>query len=275
MLVVVTGGSGNLGAYVVRELLSAGHEVRVFDRVRPAANVKWVAGDIEDFGDVASVLSGADAVVHLAAIPAPGGFPDNVVFRNNVVGTYNVHEAAALHGIGRVVSTSSTAVYGWAYREREFAPEYLPIDEDHPCNPQDSYGVAKLCLERIAASFTARRDMETIVLRPGRVLLPDDTAELGRQGGQTSTRFDLFQYIDVRDLATAYRQAVEVSLPGNTALNLVADDSTCAEPLCEVLPKLMPEVASMASSLTGTAPGVSNLRAKKALQWQPSHSWRD
>lgn len=117
--------------------------------------------------------------------------------------------------------------------------------------------------------------METIVLRPGRVLLPDATAELGRQGGQTSTRFDLFQYIDVRDLATAYRQAVEVSLPGHAALNLVADDSTCAEPLCEVLPKLMPEVASMAASLIGVAPGVSNLRAKKALQWQPSHSWRD
>lgn len=277
MRIVVTGGSGKIGSYVARELAAAGHEVVNFDRAPPPADRpgRWFRGDVDDFGDVLAGLSGADAVAHLAAINMPGIAPNHVVFRTNVLGTYSVHEAAAAIGIRRVVCASSSAVLGWAYREREFAPEYLPVDEDHPLEPQDAYGTAKLCEEQIGRAFASRCGMETIFLRFPGVVTPEAAKALRAEGGVRQTRFDLGAYVDVRDAASAFRCALE--LPGlqHAAVYVCADDSRCAEPLCNVLPRLMPEIGDMAASLTGTRSGLSNRRAKDLLEWQPRHSWRN
>ncbi len=277
MKVVVTGGSGRIGQYVVKELLSSGHEVTVFDRVAPPAKegVRWVRGDIEDLGEVISALRGAEAVVHLAAFTMPyRDVPDHVLFRGNLLGTYNVHEAAFTLGIRRVVSTSSGAVVGWTYRTRELRPQYLPVDEDHPLSPQDPYGLSKLCGEEVARSYTLKCGMETVALRPAWVMTPEVSDQLRVQGGRKPERFDLFAYTDVRDLATAYRQAVE--LPGlhHEVFFIVGDDSVTSEPLCDLLPRLMPGLGDMAKELTGVKSGVSNQKAKRMLQWQPRHSWR-
>jgi nucleoside-diphosphate-sugar epimerase len=275
--VVVTGGSGKIGQYVVRELLGASHQVTVFDRVPPppAEGCHWVRGDIEDFGDVMSVLLGADAVVHLAAFAMPyQEAPNHVLFRTNTVGTYNVHEAAACLGIRRVVSTSSGAIVGWTYRTRELRPEYLPIDEEHPVSPQDPYGLSKLCGEAVARGYTLKCGMETIALRPAWVMIPEESDRLRTQGGRKPQRFDVFAYIDVRDLATAYRQAVEVPGLNHEVFYIVADDSVSSEPLCDLLPRLMPDLGPMAKDLTGTRSGVSNEKAKRMLHWQPCYSWR-
>ncbi len=277
MKVVVTGGSGMIGQYVVKELLSSGHEVTVFDRVVPPAEkgIRWVRGDIEDLGDAISALRGAEAVVHLAAFTMPyRDVPDHVLFRCNTMGTYNVHEAAFTLGIKRVVSTSSGAVVGWTYRTRELRPQYLPVDEDHPVSPQDPYGLSKLCGEEVARAYTLKCDMETVALRPAWVMTPEVSDQLRVQGGRKPERFDLFAYTDVRDLATAYRQAME--LPGlyHEVFFIVGDDSVASEPLCDLLPRLMPGLGDMAKNLTGVKCGVSNQKAKRMLQWQPRHSWR-
>ncbi len=276
MRIVVTGGSGKIGTYVVREL-SAGHTVTIFDRLPPtdSTEAQWVGGDIENFDDVLRALTGAEAVVHLAGIPVPGKIPDHVVFRINTLGTYNVHEACYRLGIKRVVSTSSGAALGWTYGNRELMPKYLPIDEDHPLNPHDPYGMSKLCGEEIARAYALKCDMETIALRPPRVLFPDGARQLREQGGNRPKRFDLCGYIDPRDLAAAYRRAVEIQNPGHGVFFVAAGDSTAAEPLCELLPRIMPAVGEMAQTLTGTRPGVSNERAKRTLQWQPRYSWRN
>lgn len=277
MKVVVTGGSGRIGQYVVKELLSFGHEVTVFDRVAPLAEkgVPWIRGDIENLGEVTSALRGVEAVVHLAAFTMPyRDVPDHVLFRCNTMGTYNVHEAAFTLGIKRVVSTSSGAVVGWTYRTRELRPQYLPVDEDHPVSPQDPYGLSKLCGEAVARSYTLKCDMETVALRPAWVMTPDVSNELRTQGGRIPERFDLFAYIDVRDLATAYRQAVEQPGLRHEVFFVVADDSVAKEPLCDLLPRLMPGLGDMAKGLTGVKCGVSNKKVKRMLQWQPRHSWR-
>jgi UDP-glucose 4-epimerase len=276
MKIVVTGGAGKIGTYVVREL-TAGHAVTVFDRVAPAdaKEARWIGGDIENFDEVLQALAGADAVVHLAGIPVPGKkIPDHVLFRINTLGTYNVHEACYRLGIKRIVSTSSGAVLGWTYREREFIPKYLPIDEDHPLSPQDPYGLSKLCGEEIAHGYALKCDMEAIALRPPWVQFPEAARQLREQGGRYPKRFDLCAYIDPRDLAGAYRRAVEIPHLRHGVFFVAADDSTAPEPLCELLPRLMPAVGEMARTLTGDRPGVSNERAKRSLQWQPRYSWR-
>jgi nucleoside-diphosphate-sugar epimerase len=251
------------------------HEVVIFDRVAPTtAGARWVAGDIQDLGDVISAARGADAIVHLAGIPQPGFGPDATLFRVNALGAFNVHEAAFILGIRRVVSSSSAAVMGYAYRTREVIPEYLPIDEAHPPGGQDVYSMSKLCLEQIARTYSLRCDMETIVLRPPQVYLPDGMERLHRQGGATPTRFDPFAYVDVRDLGRAYRCAVETPGLGHECVFVTADDSAVAEPLAELLPRLLPEIREKAKALTGTQPGISNARAKRVLRWEPRHTWR-
>jgi nucleoside-diphosphate-sugar epimerase len=281
--IVVTGGLGKIGRWVVRDLVDNAdrpHSVTVFDRVPGPQQgpfqqgpVRYVMGDVLDLGQVMGVIAGADVVVHLAALPAPGYTTDDVTLRTNVLGTFNVHEAAWRLGIRRVVSTSSTAVLGWVYRQQEFLPAYLPVDEDHPPAPQDAYGLSKQMGEDIARSY-ARRGMETVMLRPPGVLTPEQLEDLRAAGGRRPARFSLCDYVDVRDLAAAYRLAAERPLPGCTPLFVTADDSSAPEPLSILLPQLLPGLGDLARGLTGTASGVTNARAKRMLDWKPLHTWR-
>jgi nucleoside-diphosphate-sugar epimerase len=281
MKIVVTGGLGKIGQWVVRELTGetgsgASHEVTVFDRVKgpEQAPVHYITGEIEDLGQVFGVLAGADAVIHLAAVHRQAITTNDVTFRTNVQGTFNVHEAAWRLGIRRVVSTSSASVLGWDYRERDFPPEYLPIDEEHPVSPQDSYGLSKQVGEAIARSYTNKCSMETVVLRPPGVLAPEQLEEMRASSGRPPGRFFLSAYVDVRDLARAYRLAVEAPLSGHHVLFIAADDSSSSEPLSEIAPKMMAGIGDMAKGLTGTTPGLSTARAKQVLGWKPEYSWR-
>jgi nucleoside-diphosphate-sugar epimerase len=280
MRVTVIGGAGKIGQWLVRALRDeaggrTAHEVTVFDRVAGPSmpGVRYVAGDHCDLGQVSEAVAGAECVVHLAALVR--GHPDHVTYQNNVVGTFNVHQAAWRLGIRRVVSTSSRSILGWTYRERDFPPAYFPIDEDHPVRPQDPYGLSKQAGEAIARGFTEKCGMETVVLRPSAVMSPEQMQELHASGGREVTRFDTCTYVDVRDVAAAYRLAVERPLPGHTVLWIVADDSIAGEPLCDLLPRLMPEVGDMARELTGTRGSITTARARELLGWQPRRSWRD
>jgi nucleoside-diphosphate-sugar epimerase len=281
MKVTVTGGTGKLGKWVVRELLTpdeqgVAHEVTVLDRVSgpEQAGVRYLVGDIEDLGQVYGAIASAEAVIHLAAVPRPGMVTEDVTFRVNAVGGFNVHEAAYRLGTRRVVSASSQAILGWDYRTRDFAPEYLPVDEAHPVRPQDAYGLSKEVLEAVARSY-ARKGLETVVLRPNWIVTPEERDTLRREGGQQPTLFRMYSYIDVRDLARAFRLAIEQPLEPGTILFVVADDTTLAEPLSGVLPRLMPSIGDMAGQLTGTRAAISNARAKELLGWRPSGSWRE
>lgn len=276
MDIIVTGGSGRIGKFVVAELAANGHTVTVFDRAQPAnSGARWIRGDIENLGDVVSALKGNDAVIHLAAYPNPTQeVLRHVLFRNNVMGTFNIHEAAFCLNIRRIVMMSSAAVLGWPYNSVEFGPKYLPIDEQHPTSPQDPYGLGKLCEEQIARSYTVKCGMQTIAFRPERVLLPEMSEKIRRENGVQFSRYHLFGYIDVRDLATACRHAVESPNLQHEIMFIGADDSLSNEPLCQLIPRLMPAIGDMAQCLTGTRGHISNERAKKVLQWQPRFSWR-
>ena len=283
MKVVVTGGAGKIGQWVVRELVSdssgsAPHEVTVFDRaeITDEVSVRFLSGDILDLGQVFGALAGAEAVIHLAGIPTHSVAPNEDTFRINAMGTFNVHEAAWRLGIQRVVTASSEAVLGWApdTMVREFAPDYLPIDEDHPVGAQEAYGLSKIACEAIVRSYTAKCGMETVVLRPPWVVSPEELEALGEKGGVTPTRFALFHYVDTRDLAEAFRLAIERPLDGCQVLFTGSGESTVDEPLCSLYPRLMPAIGNRASGLTGIRSSVSNELARKVLGWVPKRSWR-
>ena len=267
MKVVVTGGAGKLGRHVVAEI-ARGHDVAVFDRA---------SGDeIEDIGQVERALAGAGAVIHAAGIGGFGRDTPETTFRINAVGTFNVHEAALRAGVKRVVTISSEAVLGWSPNAwvREIPPEYLPIDEDHPCRAQDYYGISKHACEAIAHGYARRSGMETVMLRPPWIVSPEELEGLRASGGQTPTRFSLYHYIDARDVATACRAAIERPLAGGTALFVGSGESSVAEPLATLFPRLMPAIGDKAKALTGIQGPVSNAKAKALLGWTPRYSWR-
>ena len=228
------------------------HEVTVFDRVPGPERgaVKYLVGDIQDLGQVMEAMAGADAAIHLAAIHNPNIATAAVTYQTNVVGTFNVHHAAFRLGVKRVVSASSNAIVGWSYGE-SFVPDYLPIDEDHPLKPQDVYGLSKEIGETIARSY-ARKGLETVSLRPSGVVTPDELEQMRKDGGRRPDGFQAYSYIDARDLALAFRLAVEQPIPNGTILFVVADDSTVAEPLCDIFPRVIPGLGDKARGLTGT-----------------------
>ncbi len=283
MKVVVTGGSGKLGRWVVGELIAgasggAAHDVTVFDRLPgpTGVNIRYLPGDIVDLGHVMGALAGAEAVIHLAAIPTHSVAPNEDTFRINTMGTFNVHEAAWRLGIGRVVTMSSEAVLGWAPGAvvRAFTPDYLPIDEDHPVGAQDAYGLSKIACEAIARSYAAKCDMTAIALRPPWIASPEEMLQVHRDGGRAVTEFGPCHYIDARDLAVACRRAIERPLEGYHVMFVGAGESTVDEPLASLYPRLMPAIGEVARELTGIRAWVSIERAREILDWTPRLSWR-
>jgi nucleoside-diphosphate-sugar epimerase len=275
MKILVTGGQGKVGRFVVQELVNSAAEVTVFDRVQGPERgaVRYLVGDIQDLGQVMEAMQGADAVIHLAAIHNPNIATATVTYQTNVIGTFNVHHAAFRLGIKRVVSASSNAIVGWSYSDN-FVPDYLPVDEYHPLRPEDPYGLSKEIGETIARSY-ALKGLETISLRPSGVVAPEELEEIKKTGGRKPSGFQAYSYIDARDLALAFRLAVVRPLPGATVMFVVADDSTIADPLCEFYPRIKPSIGDKASRLTGSRAAYANARAKELLGWQPVYSWRN
>jgi len=275
--VVVTGGSGKLGRWVVRHFAERGYEVVNADAVRPQEPVgQTLLVDLTRLGEVYGALAGADAVVHLAAIPAAHIRTSEVTFANNVVSTYNVLEAAAGLGIRKAVIASSESSYGIVFAVNRFGPSYVPVDEDHPQLPQDSYGLSKVVNEQTADMFHRRTGMQVVSLRIGNVIAPDDYARFPSFLHDPAQRDRiLWSYVDTRDIAEACRLAIEADGLGSVAINLAADDTSSAIPSRELLAARYPEVRDFRQPLNGHETLLGNARAKRLLGWQPKHRWRD
>src|SRR4051812_18088136 len=126
--IVVTGGSGKAGRAVVRDLVEHGYDVLNVDIAPPAErSTPFLKIDLTDFGQTVEALKGADAVVHLAAIPAPGLMSDETTFSINVSSTYNIFSAATMLKLQRVVWASSETTLGLPFDDP--VPHYAPIDE--------------------------------------------------------------------------------------------------------------------------------------------------
>jgi nucleoside-diphosphate-sugar epimerase len=278
--VLVTGGSGKAGRACVRELLEHGYKVINVDAVPPGeALCPFVEADLTDFGQVVEALSGVDsrhdrvdAVVHLAAIPAPGRSTNAVTFRNNILSTYNVFEAARKLEIRNLVWASSETVLGLPFDE---PPPYAPLDEEYPARPETAYSLSKFLGEEMAQQFCRwDPELKIIGLRFSNVMEPADYARFPSfDTDPQSRKWNLWGYIDARDAAQAVRKAVEAPLKGAKVFIIANADTVMTRPNAELMAAFYPSVpftAEVGSNETLLSIG----KAQRLLGYEPRYSWR-
>lgn len=276
MKLLITGGGGRLGRWVVEELRNdyevvvAGLEEAPPDAVSPG--VRYEQADLTDAQAVARVADGAEAIVHLAAFPSPIGREPENVFANNMLSTFNIVEAAIRQGARKIIYSSSGSALGFAFRFRDIVPDYMPMDEEHPLRPQDAYGLSKWLGEEVLEAATRRTGIRTIVLRPTNVFGPEDYAErvpsMLENGGGT------LSYVDARDVARAVRAALDDTEIEHDRFFITADDALSREPLAVAFPRHFPGSEAVSAGLTGTEGPISSAKAKRVLGYHPQHSWR-
>lgn len=275
--IAVTGAAGKLGTEVVRQLRAAGWRVVAADRTSSAdqEGVRAVAVDLTDADAVHDMLAGCHGLIHLAAYPTPYAASAAEVFGNNTRATFNVLLAATEHGIGNAVIASSVCAYGMPYAPVAFAPDYVPVDEDHPLSPRDPYGLSKLVDEQTAATFARAAGISVVALRLHWVSTEREqrerAAELAHDPGRGVT--EMWGYVDVRDAARACLLGLAVRRPGVHPVVVAAPDSVSATPTRELLSRFHPEVP-VAESLDGHDGAWSTARARELLGFTAEYSWR-
>ena len=278
--VVVTGGSGKLGRAVVADLLRHDWSVVNVDQSPPPADqgCPHIRIDLTDFGQTVEALTttpsdGVDAVVHLAAIPAPGITSNAATFANNAPSTYNVFSGARLAGIRNVVWASSETVLGLPF---DSPPPYLPVDENYPPRPESTYSLVKTLEELMAVQF-CRWDprLKMVGLRFSNVMTPDDYAGFAQfQQDPVLRKWNLWSYIDARDGAQAVRRALQWETTGTEVFIIANADSVMNESSASLAAKVFPGV-EVRKVLGEHETLLSIDKARRILGYEPQYSWRD
>ena len=288
---VVTGGLGGAGRWVVDRLAAEPYEIVAVDRELPTGtppdDVDFRAVDLVDAGETTDLMLSVDpdAIVHLAAIPDPLNHAGERVYRNNVLSTYNVLNAA-----GRVDAdvtwTSSESAYGFPFAESIRAPDALPIEEHHPLRPADPYGLSKVSGEETAKTIVRRDGISVCSIRPSWVQYPGEYAvteireafDLDALAAEPETAVgggpnNYWSYIDVRDLAALIARSLTVDFEGHEAVHCHAPDNFLGEETTDLFAALLGEVPDPCS-LAGEESAFSMNKAEELFDWEPSHNWR-
>lgn len=290
--ILFTGGSGKAGRHAVRVLLEQGHQVLNVD-LRPTdiAGADNIIADITDSGQMFNVMQtyanfgelepgtgmpAFDAVVHFAAVPRILIHPDNETYRINTVGTYNVIEAAVKSGIRKIIFASSETTYGVCFADGERKPEYIPIDEDHPVVPEDSYAMSKVVNEVTARSFQRRTGVDIYGIRINNVVEPHEYEQDFPTyfADHESRRRNIFAYIDARDLGHMVDSMLRRDGLGFEIFNASNDNHSVNATTADLIKRFydgVPVTRDMGIEETFYA----NDKAKRLLDWQPRHNWRD
>ncbi len=306
MKVMVIGGAGYIGSHVALELRERGHEVTVFDNLSSGvrenlhAGCAFVQGDIMKPEELAAALRpGFDAVVHLAAFKAAGEsmLDPGKYAVNNIAGTINILNALVAAGVKYLAFSSSAAVYG--------EPEYLPIDEAHPKNPENFYGFTKLEIERVLAWYDKLKGLRFAALRyfnaagydkAGRIkgleknpanLVPvimeaaaGIRPELKVFGNDYATKdgTGVRDYVHVSDLADAHVVALERLAAGapSITVNLGSEDGLSVLEILEAARRITgkPVPATVVERRPGDPAKLvaSSAKARELLGWEAQRS---
>ena len=293
MRVLITGASGQLAGYVVRELADK-HELVLTSRRKPSEELSafpWIQGDLTNFEDCQRAVKGVDAIQHLGAQPGPVDHPDSradaekrgipfdATFKTNMLGTYYLMQSAIEAGVKVVVMAGSNCALGHGFRisNTPFPIQALPIDETHPCYPEDSYSYSKRAGEDLLASYTRAYDIHTYVTRPAGITPEERRIQMAKNvdkaGGWNTW---LWCWVGSEDVASAHRLLMEASkdLPPHDVYFLNGNDTTALEPSRELVERFNPELLPLAENMVGYQSFLSNEKLKKAVGWEHKTSWR-
>lgn len=283
--VCVTGATGKAGRAAVKELREHGYDVVATDTAvtRDDANSGVLRADLTDYGQATEVLRGTGAVVHLANIPAPGRLTPAVTFNANVSMNFNVFHAAAALGLEKVVWASSETTLGLPFgggREQVpggegVAPRYAPVDEDHFPHPNTTYALSKVMSETIAAQVSGWSGIPLVGLRISNIMEPHDYERFPSFWEDPHLRkWNLWGYVDVRDVAAAGRLALEADSDGSQNVIIAAADTVMNRPSRDLLAEVFPGVKlTRETGEFGTLLAID--RAQQLIGYEPRHSWRD
>jgi nucleoside-diphosphate-sugar epimerase len=306
MKLLVTGGGGTIGAYVLPELLQAGHRLTCYCRTSAPliGDVDFIAGNIMDLDRLMQACRGCEVIVHLAAVPGPRRATPEELMSINVIGTVHVLEAAVRNGIGKIVFASSGAAAGFTFASKKMTPRYFPVDEEHPSEPQDEYGLSKLLGEITCKRYSDAFGLQTTCLRinnnwyldrPGAELAVrsgwargltveelwavryrrtlEDSETDWPVPGPPSPRNNLWAVTDARDAAQAFRRAVENDRLLHEVFFINGDD-TCSFLESRALVERHYPGVPLRAPLEGQASLVSHDKATRLLGYRPRYSWR-
>lgn len=278
--VAVTGANGKTGRAVVEDLLAHGHEVVAIDTVgRPGdqgdledLGTSLLHADLTDYGQTVDALHGTDAVVHLAAIPAPGMFTPAATFTVNTAMNSNVFLAAAQLGLRRVVWASSETTLGLPF---DVPPQYAPVDEEHYPHPTSTYALSKVVGEVLAHEISGWSGIPFVALRLSNVFRPQDYERLRGEPQQDAQarKWNLWGYIDVRDAAQAFRLALDADVTGASSYIIAAADTVMPRASRELMAEVYPGV-EVRGDLGEFETLLSIDRARSVLGFDPQWSWR-
>jgi nucleoside-diphosphate-sugar epimerase len=280
-LVVVTGGAGKLGRACVDELVRHGWDVVVLDRVPPPeGSAVFVPIDLTDYAQVLDAMLGVEerydrpeALVHLAAIPAPGIAPDHQTFINNISCTWNVVSAARRAGVTNIVWASSETVLGLPF---ETPPPYIPVDEGYPPRPESTYSLVKTLEETMAVQLCRwNPQLKMIGLRFSNVMEPADYARFPSfDNDPASRKWNLWGYIDARDGAQAVRLALESDLTGTEIFIIANADTVMSRPNADLIKEFYPRV-EVRGDVGEHDTLLSIDKARRLLGYRPAYGWRE
>jgi nucleoside-diphosphate-sugar epimerase len=286
--IVVTGGSGKAGQAVIRDLLRHGHRVVNVDVAAPRdALCHFIKADINDLGQTIDALCASpgtvdrrrmslgetDAVIHLAGIPAPGIAPEPAIFQNNMMTTYNVFSAALRSGIRRVVWASSETVFGLPMTRTP--PIFAPMTEEHPPAPETGYALAKLLCEQMARQMHRWCPQTCFIgLRISNIFTEADYAAIpGFQADPEQRKWNLWSWVDARDVAQACRLALALPASGADCFTIAAADTLMPTPSAELMARHFPGVP-IDETLGRYDTLLSIAKARAVLGYAPTHTWR-
>ena len=290
MRLLFTGGSGKAGKHCIDYLRDQGHTILNVDLIDLGHDsVQTRLADITDAGQIFDVMSSYanyheldlgqgvpkfDAVIHFAAIPRLMMTSDNECYRVNTLGTYNVLDAAIKFGIKKVIFASSETTYGVCFADGEVKPDYLPIDENHPIIPQDSYAMSKVVNEATAKSFQRRSGIDIYGLRINNVIEPHEYKEKfpAYMENPDLRRRNIFSYIDARDLGQMVQKCLDTDGLGYEVFNVSNDDHSVGLSSEELIETYYQGVEIKTPKVPESF--YTNEKAKQLLGFQPCHSWR-
>ena len=279
--ILVTGGSGKAGKATINKLLEKNYDVFNVDlQDKQELDVPFSCVNLENFGETVEAITqiddrinGIDAIVHQAAIPAPGLYPNHKTFRVNMLSTYNVFQCAEVMKINNIVWASSETVLGLPF---DTYPPYVPVDEDYPPRPESSYSLSKVMGEELARQYCRRnKDMKIFGLRYSNIMEEKDYESFRDfQEDPYIRKWNFWGYIDARDVGQACLLALESDLKGADNFIIAADDTVMNKTNKELLDVVFPNI-KIKGDIGDHQTLLNNSKAKKILGFQPEYSWRN